>query len=157
MTQDFNNNCFMFREFYYWAYTYYSKRKRFKGYEDFYTAWLIDGILVLNWVVLSLIVDWLCIITWHFSFIDVLFKGRGKSPISFLFAIILISPVLLFTHYKLYTKKKEIMRYYKNKKMSQFRQDWGKLFFWLYVIFTIASLFIGMVILRKLKIEAGFQ
>jgi len=145
----------MFRELYYWAYTIYSKKKGFKGYETEYAYWVITGLLLLNFMVLQFIIDYLFIITWDFSFIGFLFKGKGKSFESFLFAGILMSPVLLYTYFKLDRKKKEIIQHFKNKKMSQFRQDWGKLFFWLYVIFTIALLFIGMIILRKIKSEAG--
>ena len=143
----------MFRELYYWAYMIISKHKRNKGYEDFYTSWVINGLLALNYMILLIIIDYLCIITWHFSFLHSLI--RGKSFKDFLLAIILISPVLLYTHLKLFSKKKEIMQQYKNKKMSQFRQDWGKLFFWLYVIFSIVSVFAAALIIRNFKERVG--
>jgi len=147
----------MFRELYYWVYTIYVNRKgkRFKGEEADYAYWVITGLLLLNWVALSLIFDWLLIIICHFSFVDFLFSGRGKSPISFLFAIIIMSPVLLYTYFQLYRKRKGIIQQYKNKKMSQFRQDWGKLFFWLYVIFSIVSVLWIAVLLRDMGSEMG--
>ena len=145
----------MFRELYYWAYTIYSKKKRFKGYVDLYTFWLITGLQALNYVILLFVIDYLFIITCHFSFMSFLFKGKGKSPVSFLFAGILGSPIFLYTYFQLERKKKEIIQHYKNKKMSQFRQDWGKLFFWLYVIFSLVSFFVAGFIFRKLRSEAG--
>ena len=145
----------MFRELYYWAYTIYSKRKRFKGYEALYAYWVITGLILLKFMILSYIIDYLCLITWDFSFLSSLFKGRGKSFESFLFAIILMSPILLYTYFRLDRKKKEIIQHYKNKKMSQFRKDWGIAFFWLYVVFTLVLFFCGIIMLRRLRSEVG--
>ena len=147
----------MFRELYYWAYTFYSNRKgkRFKGEEADYAYWVITSLLLLNWTTLSFIFDWLLIIICHFSFVEFLFKGKGKSFESFIIEGIIMSPVLLYTYFQLYKKKKEIIQQYKNKKMSQFRQDWGKLFFWLYVIFSIVSVLWIAVLLRDMRSEMG--
>jgi len=145
----------MFQELYYWAYTYYFKRKRYKGKETEYASWLMIGLMGLNLLVLLGLIDYLSIIKYHFSFLRFLFGGRGKSFRSFLFAGILLSPVFLYVYFKLDRKKKEIIQYYKEKKMSQFRQDWGQLFFGLYVVFSIAAVFVAAVIIRKLRSEAG--
>ena len=146
----------MFRELYYWAYFLYSKRKekRFKGKETSYASWVIGGLMGLNYAILLLIVDYLCILKWHFSFISFLL-GREKSFRSFLFAGILLLPVFLYLHYKLDGGKRKIIQHYKKKKMSQFRQDWGILFFWLYVILSIVAVFVAGLIFRKLRSEAG--
>ena len=143
----------MFREFYYWAYTYYSKRKRFKGEEADYTYWLISSLIGFNLLILWFIIDHLCIVFFQYSFMAFLIKG--KSFKDFLFAGILMLPAFLYTYFQLYRKKKEILQYYKNKKMSQFRQDWGKLFFWLYAILSVISVVVAALIFRKM--ESGVE
>jgi len=145
----------MFRELYYWAYTIYSKKKRFKGKETEYASWLMIGLMSLNCLVFLGFVDYLCIFKWHFSFLNFLFPSGEKTFKGFLIVGILMSPVLLYVYFELVRKKKEIIKHFKEKKMSQFRQDWGKLFFWLYVVFSIAALLVAAVIIRKLRSEAG--
>lgn len=148
----------MFKEFYYLIYTMYSKRKiskrkGFKGYEGQDAYWAITGLLLLNYMTLFFIVDYLFTDIWHFSFLEFLFKGKGESFASFLFAGILASPVFFYTYFQLSQKRKEIIQYYKERKMSQDRQNWGKFFLWLYVVFTIVSTFWVAVLLRDMKIE----
>jgi len=147
----------MFRELYYWVYILYSKRKgkRFKGKETTYASWVMTGLMSLNLIVLQGFIDYLCILKWHFSFFKFLFPTRHKTVKEFIFAILLLSPVFLYVHFNLDGKKKEIIKHFKEKKMTQFRQDWGILFFWLYVVFSIIFVFIFGFMHRNLIREVG--
>jgi len=143
----------MFRELYYWAYMiYYPRRKAFKNLEEEYAWGVIIALMEFNWISLLIIVDRLFIGSHYFSFIDFLFKGKGNFLLTI---IIFMLPIFTYSYFQIYKKRKEIIQHYKEKKMSQFRQDWGKLFFWLYVIFTLVLFFSGLIILKKLRSETG--